>query len=216
MRYGSIVGIDLSGPANAADTVAVVLEVHRPRAVYLKQVAGADDESILRLIMAEAARPKVVVGLDAPLSYEPGGGLRERDRDLRRLLVARGMRGGSIMPPTLNRMAYLTLRGMAVARFLTCPGWPNVRVVEVHPGAAFCLHGAPVESVREFKREPRHRRMLLTWLASQGFEGLPEQEPSDHLVAACGAALAAWRWSRGQEAWCAYPEPPLHPFAFAC
>jgi len=38
----------------------------------------------------------------------------------------------------------------------------------------------------------------------------------DAPLAASGAALAAWAWSRKQSVWLAAPEPPFHPFPFAC
>ena len=120
------------------------------------------------------------------------------------------------MPPTFNRMAYLTLRGLAVARLLSTLHPGRVRIIEVHPGATFCLRGAPLPSVLAFKKDPEHRGLLLKWLSTQGIESLPSAEPSDHFVAASGAALAAWAWSRGQSVWLAQPEPPFHPFAFAC
>ncbi len=212
----SIVGIDLSGPSNARDTCAVVLRGRKGSAVYAHHLPIAGDPEILDLATELAGKGQVVVGLDAPLSYQPGGGLRLRDRSLRDRIVERGMRHGSVMPPTFNRMAYLTLRGLGVARLLGTLDPEKVRVLEVHPGAAFGLRGAPLASVLAFKKRPEHRASLLDWLSTQGILSLPPTEPSDHFVAACGAALAAWEWSRGRSAWLAPPEPPFHPFAFAC
>lgn len=113
-------------------------------------------------------------------------------------------------------MAYLTLRGLGVARLLGSLDPLRVRIIEVHPGATFCLRGAPLESVMAFKKRAEHRAPLLAWLSTQGISALPSTDPSDHFVAACGAALAAWEWSRGRPVWLAPPEPPFHPFAFAC
>ncbi len=179
-------------------------------------IAGTGDVAILDLVMRLSQAAPVVVGLDAPLSYQPGGGLRQRDRSLRERIVERGMRHGSVMPPTFNRMAYVTLRGLGLSRLLTTLDPLRVRVVEVHPGAALCLRGAPLDSVRAFKKKSEHRPILLDWLKRQGVRSLPDGEPSDHFVAACGAALAAWDFSRGRSVWLAEPEPPFHPFAFAC
>lgn len=211
----SIVGIDLSGPSNVRGSCAVVLACTEDSAVFAEELAVAGDVAILELVTRLARAARVVVGLDAPLSYEPGGGLRLRDRSLRERIVASGMRHGSVMPPTFNRMAYLTLRGLGVSRLLATLDPVRVQVLEVHPGAAFCLRGAPLESVRSFKKRAEHRPPLLDWLATQGVRSLPDADPSDHFVAACGAALAAWDWSRGRSVWLAPPEPPFHPFPFA-
>ena len=216
MATVSIVGIDLSGPSNARGSCAVVLRCHEDSAIFAQQLPVAGDVEILELVARLSRDAPVVVGLDAPLSYQPGGGLRLRDRSLRERIVERGMRHGSVMPPTFNRMAYLTLRGLGVARLLSTLDHVQVRVIEVHPGAAFCLRGAPLDSVRAFKKRAEHRPILLQWLATQGITSLPLTEPSDHFVAAAGAALAAWQWSRGRSVWLAPPEPPFHPFAFAC
>jgi hypothetical protein len=65
-----------------------------------------DDPAIGQMIGAWCAHEEVVVGIDAPLSYAVGGGDRPADRDLRRVVIAAGMRPGPVMPPTLTRMAY--------------------------------------------------------------------------------------------------------------
>ena len=216
MTAVNIVGIDLSGPSNSRGTCVVVLRGHKDSAVFAQHLPIAGDAEILDLVTGLSCKGQVVVGLDAPLSYQPGGGLRLRDRSLRDRIVERGMRHGSVMPPTFNRMAYLTLRGLGVARLLGTLNQVQVRVIEVHPGATFCLRGAPLASVLAFKKRQEHRASLLEWLSAQGITSLPRTEPSDHFVAACGAALAAWKWSRGRSVWLAPPEPPFHPFAFAC
>ena len=212
----TVVGIDLSGPSNARGTCAVALRCREDSAVFAQHLPVAGDAEIFNFVTDLARDTPVVVGLDAPLSYQPGGGLRQRDRSLREQIVKRGMRHGSVMPPTFNRMTYLTLRGLGVARLLSTLDPVQVRIIEVHPGASFCLRGAPLASVLAFKKQPAHRALLLEWLSTQGITSLPRTEPSDHFVAACGAALAAWEWSRQRSVWLAPPEPPFHPFAFAC
>ena len=211
-------GIDLSGPSSPRKTCVVVLHCRGKRADYVQSLPVAGDSEILDLITGLARDAPVVIGLDAPLSYQPGGGLRQRDRLLRELIVARGMRHGAVMPPTFNRMAYLTLRGLGVARLLSALDPVRVQTIEVHPGASFCLRGAPLASVLAFKKkkQPEHRETLLGWLSSQGIRALPSSEASSHFVAATGAAFAAWEWSRGKSVWFAAPEPPFHPFPFAC
>ncbi|UCF91386.1 MAG: DUF429 domain-containing protein [Desulfobacterales bacterium] len=212
-----VVGIDLSGPTHARNTVLVILG-SRPNA--LRKVAsrsGADDRDIFQSVSQLAQKTLVVVGLDAPLSYHIGGGDRPSDAKLRRKIVQAGMKPGSVMPPTMTRMAYLTLRGMAVSRSLEqIKGYP-VRMVEVHPGAAMALRQGPLEHVLNFKTSPASRSALLSWLEDQGLHGITSQDrPSDHYVAACACALAAWKWHRGEPAWVVPARPPYHPYAFAC
>jgi uncharacterized protein len=211
-------GIDLSGPSNPRKTCVVLLRCRKNAAELVQSLPVAGEFEIYALIAGLSRDTPMVVGLDAPLSYEPGGGLRARDRSLRERIVARGMRHGSVMPPTFNRMAYLTLRGLGVARLISTLDGAGVRTIEVHPGATFCLRGAPVASVLAFKKrdQAEHREVLLKWLSTQGIRSLPCSDQSSHFVAASGAALAAWAWSRKQSVWLAEPEPPFHPYPFAC
>jgi uncharacterized protein len=211
-------GIDLSGPSNPRKTCVVVLRCRKNTAEFVQSLPVAGDSEIYALIADLLRDTPLVVGLDAPLSYQPGGGLRARDRSLRERIVARGMRHGSVMPPTFNRMAYLTLRGLGVARLISTLDVVRVQTIEVNPGATFCLRGAPLASVLAFKqkKQPEHRKILLKWLSTQGIGSLPYSEQSSHFVAASGAALAAWAWSRKQSVWLAAPEPPFHPCPFAC
>jgi predicted nuclease with RNAse H fold len=211
-------GIDLSGPSSPRKTCVVVLRCRKDTAEFVQSLPAAGDPEIYALIEDLSRDKPLVVGLDAPLSYQPGGGLRARDRSLRERIVARGMRHGSVMPPTFNRMAFLTLRGLAVARLLGTLDGARVKSIEVHPGATFCLRGAPLDSVLAFKKKrlPEHREVLLKWLSTQGIKSLPCSEQSSHFVAAAGAALAAWAWSHKKSVWLAPPEPPFHPYPFAC
>lgn len=210
-----VVGIDLAGPANAKGTALVVLSVADGVARCVHQVVGADDARLVAVVAD--LPPPVVVALDAPLSYQPGGGDRDADKALRVRLVAAGLPSGSVMTPTMTRMAYLTLRGVVVARLMQ--GLPHPpRVVEVHPGGAMVLRGAPLEALRTMKRDPAARRELRAWLESEAaLDGLqPERDLEDHHVAAAAAALAGWGWARGDTRWLYEARPPLHPFDFAC
>ncbi len=121
------------------------------------------------------------------------------------------------MTPTMTRMAYLTLRGVCVARLLEGVRPSPPRIVEVHPGAALVLRDAPVDDVREMKRSPAARERLLAWLEGRGLRGASRgREATDHVVAACAAALAAWDWVSDRSAWLRRARPPLHPYDFAC
>lgn len=212
-----VVGIDLSGPANAADTAVVAFQVQRDKLLVTDALHGADDNSILSCFSRWTSEEDVVTGIDAPLSYNVGGGDRPGDASLRAAIVAAGLRSGTVMAPTVNRMAYLTLRGIAVARLLLTLKLRTQSIVEVHPSGTMALRGGPIQHVLVFKRDETARRELLTWLEGQGLGGVATVEnPSDHYVAACAGALAAWKWSVGQPVWIERAAPPIHPFDFAC
>ena len=122
------------------------------------------------------------------------------------------------MPPTMIRMVYLTLRGVALTRTLeSLKPDRDLQIVEVHPGACMLLRGAPAQDVTGFKRRPACRRRLLGWLEEKGIKGTGLKDSvSDHFVAACGAALGAWHWGLGRSVWRFPAEPPQHPYDFAC
>ena len=185
-----VVGVDLSGPTNIRDTAVASFRVEGQRAVLLEAALGVGDGALLAQVAELVRRDgRVVAGLDAPLSYNPGGGDRPADRALRKVISATGLHPGSIMAPTMTRMVYLTVRGMSVARALATLR-PAPDVLEVHPGAALALHGAPVADVLLFKRDAAARLRLRAWLGEQGLDcGNAPVEESDHMLAACGAAL---------------------------
>lgn len=212
----AIIGIDLSGPRNITDTCAAAFDQRLETLRFQKAIHGASDQQIVDLVSNIGSRQRVVVGIDAPLSYNPGGGDRPSDQELRRLASEKGRIG--IMPPTLIRMVYLTLRGVALTRELeTLRPQIEPRIVEVHPGASMLLRGAAPAEVAAFKRDVSARIRLLEWLQGMGLIDLPpDREPSDHFVAACAAALAAWQWSVGASRWCHPKRPPEHPYDFAC
>jgi predicted nuclease with RNAse H fold len=212
-----VVGIDLSGPSNTADTAITVFSGDEAALTLLDSIEGARDGEIFQLAQGLSAGEKIVVGLDAPLSYNPGGGDRPADKQLRQALVACGMHPGSVMAPTNTRMVYLTLRGLGVARLLEATGRADLHLVEVHPGGALALSGAPVKDVRNLKKESAARKRLARWLEGQGLAWVGLQaEPSDHFVASCACALAAWRWAQGRPSWLSEAFPPHHPYDFAC
>jgi predicted nuclease with RNAse H fold len=212
-----VIGVDLSGPSGTQNTDVAVFAVHDEKLRYLNNECDGSDVSLLGTVQELSRAGTVVIGLDAPLSYEPGGGQRARDAELRKELVARGMRPGSIMAPTAPRMVYLTLRGLVLAQVLTgVSGDHPVRIAEVHPGGALCLRGAPLDAVRSFAKDGDARDILLDWMAGQSVTGVVRPSPcSSHFVAACAAALAAWDWHCGRSQWLAPAQLPWHPFDFA-
>ena len=213
----NIFGIDLSGPSNTKESALVSFEARDDSLQMVTAIGGATDLSVYDAIIENSANVEVIVGIDAPLSYNPGGGDRESDKDLRKHLIAKGMSSGSVMPPTLTKMAYLTLRGISVARFLE--RYPNkkIKIAEVHPSGAMALRGAPVESIKKMKTSIRAKRTLLQWLVNQGLNGIDASgSVSDHYVAACAAALAAWKWRLGEPVWIFKSKMPFHPYDFVC
>lgn len=212
-----VIGIDLSGPRNAADTVLVSFEPTGRRLQRNAWLPGADDRDILDFVAGFDSRSRVVVGIDAPLSYNVGGGDRLPDAELRKLLTAAGLKPGSVMTPTMTRMVYLTLRGISVARMLKSLPHVAADIVEVHPGGGMVLRGAPAGMVAALKADQAARLRLLAWLEEQGLADAADIEsPSDHYVAACSAALSAWKWYLGESVWLQPAEPPIHPFDYAC
>lgn len=212
-----VVGIDLSGPCNFADTCLVSFE-GRGEEIHLVDLhEGADDHQILEAVTSLGQKERIVIGIDAPLSYNSKGGDRPSDSELRRFVRAQGGRAG-IMPPTMIRMVYLTLRGVQLTRLLESfkPQY-NLEIVEVHPGACMVLRGAEASDVRQFKTEPLARGRLLDWLGTKGLKGIScEEIVTDHYVAACAAALGAWQWSLGKSVWRFASDLPHHPYDFAC
>ena len=211
-----VVGVDLAGPSNVAATAMVWFQPAGGRLALAGSRIHATDATILRTVAELADGGPIVVGLDAPLSYNPGGGDRPPDQALRERLVALGLPSGTVMSPTMTRMASLTLRGVVVARLLeqALPG--RVRLVETHPVAAMAMRGAPVAALHVARRSSEARAGVAAWLRGAGLDGLGVLiDPSDHLIAACGCALAAASWAAGTPAWMAPATPPHHPYDFA-
>lgn len=211
------IGIDLSGPSNNRDTVLAAFRADtRKNLLPHGCLQGVDDIDIIDFIKSLGSDAGAVIGLDAPLSYNIGGGDRPGDRELRKRIIAAGLHPGSVMVPTMTRMVYLTLRGISLVRLLLSIN-EKIRIVEVHPGGAMALRGAPIADVIGFKQSMKSRRNLLKWLGKQGLhQDAAIKNPNDHYVAACAGALAAWKWSMNEASWLQAAEPPFHPFDFAC
>ena len=208
-----IAGCDLSGPSNYHDTALATFEVRDGLPDLVALESGLDDEALLERI---SALPEgSAVGLDAPLSYQSGGGDRPADRALRAKLRALDGPRPAVMTPTMTRMAYLTLRGIAVARAIAAVR-EDLRVVEVHPGAALALRDVPLELLGAIKHEHPARHAVRGWLAERMGPLPAEVADTDHALMACAAALAVRDWLQGTSPWLHPAEPPLHPFDFAC
>ncbi len=213
----NIFGIDLSGPSNTKESTLVSFEARNNSLQMITAIEGATDKAIYDAVVEISANVKAIVGIDAPLSYNPGGGDRKSDKILRKNIIAKGMHPGSVMPPTLTKMAYLSLRGISVCRFLESHPNKKINIVEVHPTGSMALRGAPVKSIKEMKSSTKAKQALLQWLKYHGLKRIDlSGSMSDHYVAACAAALAAWKWYLGESVWIFKSEMPFHPYDFAC
>ncbi|MFK7909467.1 MAG: DUF429 domain-containing protein [Akkermansiaceae bacterium] len=184
--------------------------------MVVNKFIGASDADIIDCASELSEDSEVVIGIDAPFSYNPGGGLRDSDKSLKKEAIAAGMKPGSVMPPTFNRMVYLTLRGVVLTRSLAAISG-KIRIVEVHPGASMVLRGAPLDSVLNYKSRVGDVDLLMEWLQSEGVNHIEkEAKLTDHYVDACAAALAAWKWQLRESVWLHQAEPPRHPYDFAC
>ena len=207
------VGIDLSGPSNTKETSLAFFKGDESKLRFQQIVNGATDENIYELLQEQT--DSIVVGIDAPLSYQPGGGDRKADRALRKQIIAKGMKSGSIMTPTMTRMVYLTLRGITLSRGLSST--TPASIVEVHPGAAVGLRSPDLTSVLSYKSDEEPRHQLKAFLENDGVHGIPTDVlHSSHSFDACLAAYAAWKWKLGKSEFLYPAEPPFHPFPFSC
>ena len=89
MKVSSVIGIDLSGPRNLADTCVAVFAAQPDNLSFQRAIHGASDQQIYHLVSNLGTAEPVVVGIDAPLSYNPAGGDRPSDKELRRLEIGR-------------------------------------------------------------------------------------------------------------------------------
>lgn len=217
-----VIGIDLSGPSNHKDTVLTVFKKEGNALQFVKWQSNISDQQILTEISEQSRIDRVVIGIDAPLSYEDGGGDRKSDRELRKFVISLGMRSGSIMPPTLNRMVYVTLRGIKLSREIkNINARYPISLVEVHPGAIIGsrLPKDAIEYALNYKQERSARRFIRHWYAEQKLMHIPDEvEEESHSIDACAAALGAWHWedaSYGPQ-WIFRAEPPLHPYDYCC
>jgi predicted nuclease with RNAse H fold len=213
-----IIGIDLSGPSNVKDTSVVCFQERADKLLLLNSLFGANDQQIFETVSLFVKDDQVIVGLDAPLSYNIGGGDRPADAELRKRIIPMGLRSGSVMPPTMQRMAYLTLRGISLSRCLeTLRPHYDLQIIEVHPGGTLALRQAPIDEVLQFKNNAEAQVRLLRWLEEQGLENISKTSVcSDHYVAACAGALATWKWYHNKAIWHVPAKPPYHPYDFAC
>jgi len=212
-----IIGLDLSGPSNTENTGWVHLQLDGEGRSRLENVRlGLDDGDILdRTADLHDRSDDLFVALDAPLSYNQGGGHRPSDRALRDELASRGHSINSVMPPTMTRMAYLSLRGISLARSLERT--VEAAIVEAHPTSAMLFRDLPESAAADIADSADARRTVATRLTGCDAHDLPATLlQSDHTVAALAAATAGADFARGTPRWHFEADPPHHPYALVC
>ncbi|WP_411334404.1 DUF429 domain-containing protein [Metabacillus indicus] len=214
-----VVGIDLAGPANHKETAVAVFKKDAESLVLKSLSFHNSDRLILDTVSRLASEEgQVTVGIDAPLSYQDGGGDRPSDKAVRSKLREAGLYHGSIMPPTMNRMVYLTLRGIHLSRALENY---TGSIVEVHPGGAIGLRLKPEDRhlALSYKKSEEDRRSLLPFFEQWRMKNIsPDAAETSHGLDACAAALAAWHWADAEHEpeICIGADKPFHPFDFCC
>ncbi|MFB1083096.1 DUF429 domain-containing protein [Jeotgalibacillus sp. JSM ZJ347] len=213
-----IIGVDLSGPSNHKDTVVSVFKKVNGELELIDFIKGASDDRIRSLVTDCLKKDAVTIGFDAPLSYQDGGGDREQEKALRYMIKANGLSGSSIMTPTMTRMVYLTLRGIALSRSLAeLDSAGRLTILEVHPGAAIGLRLDEEKRglALRYKRDPDVRPDIIEALGKWGLNGLYPMVET-HEIDACGAALAAWKYTQGEAVWVFDKRSAAHPFVMCC
>lgn len=187
----TLLGIDLSGPSNHADTCMA----WRNEQGIIEVDCGCSDAQIMHWVTQ--LNHRVVVFIDAPLSYQDGGGYRPCDSALRRFLNDRGFQRLGVIAPTMTKMVYLTLRGIALAQQLDKAG---ATVIETHPGASLLLSGVEADQVFALKNSPLAIHAVQSHWQQLGIN-FSKELTSDHQVMAVQALLTAERWMSEQCYW---------------
>ncbi|MFO7958184.1 MAG: DUF429 domain-containing protein [Candidatus Brocadiia bacterium] len=212
-----ICGLDLSGPANPGHTVLAWFSSEDEHLTYRSALCPAGDADIVKKVEELAGSGPVAVGIDAPLSYRDGGGMRPCDQKLAEALKEAKMNFVGVMAPTMVQMVYITLRGIGLARTLGLVTHGGVRTVEVHPGAVMALGGASRAALKQYKKSEKPLPELRDWLSEQGLHELPPDSfGTSHRIDAAAAALGVWKWLLGESVWLAAAQPPQRPYDFAC
>jgi uncharacterized protein len=183
-----VMGIDLSGPANHADTCMA----WRNAKGQIQFECDCSDEAIVNWV---AVQPEpLLVLIDAPLSYQDGGGYRPCDGQLRAWLNQAGFHRLGVMAPTMTKMVYLTLRGISLAHQLRQQG---ALVMETHPGASLVLSGVDTQSVYNLKKEQKAKDLILEHWQKLGHH-FTTSPSNDHQMMAIQALLTGERWLNQQ------------------
>ena len=192
MQSALYVGIDLAGPANFADT-CMAIEWQGQFNIH----CGCSDTDILEILAPYLGKTPVFIALDAPLTYQEGGGYRDVDRALRHHLNQQGFAKIGVMAPTMTKMVYLTLRGLRLKeRFSAIP---QTTFFETHPGAALVLSGANYDTVCNIKASPQALATITDFLKQ--YLAFAHPITQDHQAMAIAAMLSAKRAALGESLW---------------
>lgn len=215
-----LVGIALTGPGDPRRTALVKFRAQDEALEVAGRLLQASDPDIRAHVRGLADRSPVAVGLDAPLSYDLERGRRPCDEALDRDLREAGFDVAAAPAAAVPAEDRRALRGFGVARLLAGLEAPHpVWMVEVRHEGVLALRGAPLEALRGMEVSRASRAALLAWMESDGgLAGLAGRGLADTPagVAACAAALGAWRWTQGRSVWLQEARPPYHPYDLAC
>lgn len=187
-----VIGIDLAGPANFVDTALCCFD-----GTQVTSQSGVSDQDIVNFLQQFDANRPILIAIDAPLTYQEGGGYRDVDRVLRKTLNARGFSKIGVMAPTMTKMVYLTLRGLRLREL--CSSFDNIAVFETHPGAALVFDQVDYSSVTQIKTQPTV--IELIWRKLTGRYVFLESvlmPQNDHQLMAIAAMLSAYRYQNHQ------------------
>ncbi|WP_321277390.1 DUF429 domain-containing protein [Thiomicrorhabdus indica] len=184
------IGIDLSGPSNTSDTALCCYDGHQ-----VSVISDLNDAQIVEFLQKIDAKTKVLLAIDAPLSYNEGGGYRDIDTALRQKLNQKGFSQLGVMPPTLTKMVYLTMRGMRLREL--CVQFSNIQIFETHPGGSLALDGINYESIKRIKKDPLAVKQIWQQLTGRYIflEMLKCDEipKNDHEMMSIAAMLSVYR-----------------------
>lgn len=196
MSNAVYIGIDLSGPSNTKDTALCCFEsCFDGNQIILK--SDLSDAQIYEFLQQFDSSCGVFVAIDAPLTYNEGGGYRDVDRALRKALNDKGFNKLGVMAPTMTKMVYLTLRGMRLREY--CSQLLNVEIFETHPGGALVLDQVDYQDVLQVKTQPDAIQRIWQNLTGR-YPFIKSLQPpqNDHQLMATAAMLSVYRYGNQQ------------------
>lgn len=211
------VGIDLSGPSNTKDTALAITNLSPDGLELVFQASNFDDLQLLDKISHFAKGNSTYIFIDAPLSYNQGGGLRDSDKEFRDLAFRLSLPPTTIMPPTFTKMGFLTLRGIFVSNLLRVNLGFSIHIAETHPGISLALEGIEPALIKNMKSSVEACNTIAEKL-SKLFNKftLINSQYSDHDICSIAASLSAKRYFDKKSALIYKAKPPAHPYNFIC
>ncbi|WP_340399427.1 DUF429 domain-containing protein [Paenibacillus sp. FSL H8-0079] len=221
------IGIDLSSGNNIANTSVTVLELTNNNMLKLVSItSGLNDADILDVI--DKYKENCVIGIDSPLSTNGDNKCRESDKKLKDSLAEinkfiqnkqEKFKLSSVIPPMSRHMVYLTVRGITLSRSISI-GYPEAKIVEVHPRAALFLHfyhsiAVDIQNYKEVNN--KHAKLNVINCLSQTISGIEATgNYTDHDIDSIVAAYSAFCWDVGTYAFLFSKTDKFHPYEFSC